>query len=128
VQPTGLRDAAPSGYSHGVLVGQTLYVSGQISGADGIEAQMAEALDRIRQVVETAGGTMADVVKLTVFTTVDDCWPRTERARQAALPRPWPAVTMVLVRGLALPQLLVEVEAVAVLGSAAQPQEGTTTG
>lgn len=115
VQPSGLRDAARSGYSHGVVAGETLYVSGQISEADGIEAQMAEALDGVRQVVEAAGGTMADVVKLTVFTTVDDCWTRTEAVRREALCEPWPAVTMVLVRGLALPHLLLEVEAVAVL-------------
>jgi enamine deaminase RidA (YjgF/YER057c/UK114 family) len=113
--PPGLRDAASAGYSHGVLVGSTLYVSGQVSEEEGIEAQMADVLDRIGQVVEAAGGSMADVVKLNVFTTVDDCWPRTEHARRAALSEPWPAITMVLVRGLARPDFLLEVEAVAVL-------------
>ena len=117
-QPPGLRDAASAGYSHGVLVGDTLYVSGQVSEEDGIEAQMADVLDRIGQVVAAAGGTMADVVKLTIFTTVADCWPRTDEVRRAVLSEPWPAATMVLVRGLAREDFLVEVEAIAVLPSA----------
>ncbi len=119
IQPEGLSDASRSGYSHAVVAGDTVYISGQVSAAEGIEAQMAEALDGVRQVVEAAGGTMDDVVKLNVFTTVDDCWPRTEEVRHAALTPPWPACTMVLVRGLAAPRFLVEVEAVAVLGSSA---------
>lgn len=117
IAPAGLRDAAASGYSHGIHVGDTVYVSGQIGRTGDIEEQSAVALDGVRQVVESAGGTMSDVVKLTIFTTEDDCWPRTRELRSRAIPQPWPAITMVMVRNLAAPELLIEIEAVAVIGA-----------
>ena len=115
--PEGLHDAAPSGYSHGILVGDTVYVSGQIGRVGGLEEQAEAALEGVRLVVAEAGGTMADVVKLNVFTTEDDCWPRTAELRDKLLPQPWPAITLVMVRNLAAPGLLIEIEAVAVVDS-----------
>jgi enamine deaminase RidA (YjgF/YER057c/UK114 family) len=114
--PPGLRDAAPRGYSQGIRVGDTVYVSGQVSRADGLEAQAEQALDGVRQVVEAAAGTMDDVVKLNVFTTETDCWDRIHDVWVRTVSPPWPAVTLVVVRALAAPELLIEIEAVAVIG------------
>ncbi|MGH9272968.1 MAG: RidA family protein, partial [Ilumatobacteraceae bacterium] len=68
IQPDGVFDAATYGFSQGVLVDGTLYVSGQVSDADGLAAQVADAWASVIAVVEEAGGTPADIVKLTVFT------------------------------------------------------------
>jgi 2-iminobutanoate/2-iminopropanoate deaminase len=115
--PAGLRDAASRGYSHGIRVGDTIYVSGQVSRAHGLEAQAEQALDGVRQVLEDAGATMRDIVKLNVFTTEAGCWDRIADVRVRSLPEPWPAVTLVVVRALAAPELLIEIEAVAVIGA-----------
>ena len=68
--------AAIGPYSQAVRVGDLLFASGQIpldpvTGAmpDGIEARTRQALTNAKAVVEAAGGTMANVVKTTVFLT-----------------------------------------------------------
>ncbi len=63
-------------YSQGILAGNcTLYISGQIplDPATGeivrgpFEAQVRRVLDNIREIVEAAGGTLSDIVKVTVY-------------------------------------------------------------
>ena len=68
--------AALGPYSHAVLAGETLYVSGQLgldpeSGAleVGVEAQAKKALDNLSAILETAGMTRANIVKTTIFLT-----------------------------------------------------------
>ena len=63
-------------YSQAILVGNTLYLSGQI-GLDpysmelveGIEAQIRRVFDNLKAVCEAAGGTLADIAKLNIFLT-----------------------------------------------------------
>src|SRR6185503_5933103 len=72
--------ARPSGFSHGILTtgGQMLFLAGQTaSAADGqivalgdIVGQYEQVLQNLQTVVEAAGGTMQDLVKMTIF--VDD--------------------------------------------------------
>lgn len=66
--------AAVGPYVHAVKAGETLYTSGQLglipeTGElpDGVEAQATQALENLKAVVETAGMTLANVVKTTVF-------------------------------------------------------------
>ena len=68
--------AAIGPYSQAILVGNTLYLSGQI-GLDpysmelveGIEAQIRRVFDNLKAVCEAAGGTLADIAKLNIFLT-----------------------------------------------------------
>ena len=68
--------AAIGTYSQAILVGNTLYLSGQI-GLDpysmelveGIEAQIRRVFDNLKAVCVAAGGTLADIAKLNIFLT-----------------------------------------------------------
>lgn len=68
--------AAIGTYSQAILVGDTLYLSGQI-GLDpysmelveGIEAQIRRVFDNLKAVCEAAGGSLADITKLNIFLT-----------------------------------------------------------
>lgn len=66
--------AAIGTYSQAILVGNTLYLSGQIGLdpysmelVDGIEAQIRRVFDNLKAVCEAAGGTLADIAKLNIF-------------------------------------------------------------
>lgn len=68
--------AAIGTYSQAILVGNTLYLSGQIGldpysmeVVDGIEAQIRRVFDNLKAVCEAAGGTLADIAKLNIFLT-----------------------------------------------------------
>lgn len=68
--------AALGPYSHAILAGETLYISGQLgldpeSGAleVGVEAQAKKALNNLSSILETAGMTKANIVKTTIFLT-----------------------------------------------------------
>ena len=68
--------AAIGTYSQAILVGNTLYLSGQI-GLDpysmelveGFEAQVRRVFDNLKAVCEAAGGSLADIAKLNIFLT-----------------------------------------------------------
>ena len=116
----------PSGrLSPAVRIGDVLYLSGQIGRdfpsrefAEGFAAQLRLALDNVETVVAAAGGTHDSIVKYTIYLVDENDSPAlmeemTERLRKRD--RPPPAVTVLVVRALALPQLLIEIEAIAVL-------------
>jgi reactive intermediate/imine deaminase len=119
VHPTG------GTYSHVVRAGDTLYVSGQVAkdrdnnfvGVSDPEAQCRQAFANLAAVLEEAGSSLEHIVKLTIYLT-DAAFIDTFRAvRNELLNRPMPASTLVIVSGLAAPELLVEIEAIAVLAS-----------
>jgi len=113
-----------AGYSHAVRAGNTLYIAGQVAlDADGnlvgegdIEAQVAQVWQNLKAVLGHAGGTVEDIVKITVFTTDIAYRPAIAAARDAVFPNGrYPASTFLVVQSLARPELLVEIEAIAVL-------------
>jgi enamine deaminase RidA (YjgF/YER057c/UK114 family) len=106
----------------GLLVDGTLHLSGQVAldadmnvvGSD-IAAQAERALSNIQDVVRAAGGTMADIVHLTLyFVNRDDAPGYFEVAERFFGANPPPA-TGVIVAGLLRPELLIEIDARAVL-------------
>ena len=116
--------APPLGaYSHGVAVAAGLrwvFVSGQLGIApdgvlgDGAEAQAELAWSNVVGVLAAGGMTTADLVKVTTFVVDRDLIPAVRAARQRHLPGPeFPASTFLVVAGLARPEFLVEIEAVA---------------
>ena len=119
------RDAAtPSGpYVNAVRAGRLVFVSGQVAyGPDGgivgvgdVEAQATQVMENLGTCLREAGARFEDVTKVTVF-LVD----MAHRGRVAAVRERYfkgnnPASTLVQVAGLVHPDLLLEVEAIAVL-------------
>lgn len=117
--------APPTGYSYAVKKrGTPVFISGQVgltadgrlAGEGDIGAQTEQAFQNLRTVVEACGGSMDDVVKITVFVTDATFRPTVAAARQRYFTAgEYPASTYLVVSALAVPQLLVEVEAVAMI-------------
>ena len=145
LQPAGLYDATPNGYTHVVTVhgpAQWAFVSGQGGEnqagdlPDSFAAQAQQALSNLKLALQAAGADMGQVVKLTLL-IVDHSearfndWQAAVRlhwsdgapgdgAPSSTLPR-FPACTLIPVPRLALPGMLIEVDAVAALPAHAQP-------
>lgn len=100
--------------------GQTLYISGQVGiGPDGkpgadIGAQARAAIGALGAVLAEAGMSTADLVKTTIYLTDASLIPGFMEAAAATLPSPPPATTLLIVKALAAPELLVEIEGIAV--------------
>jgi 2-iminobutanoate/2-iminopropanoate deaminase len=104
--------------------GRTVYVSGQVSmdaegnvvGEGDIKRQTETVLEHVKTVLEEAGGGMDDVVKVTVFITDMGLYDDIHEVRRRYFDVPYPASSMVEVSALIDPRLLIEIEAVAVIG------------
>ena len=125
VRSPQVDEPPPQTWSNAVVVGDHVYVAGmvaragdQVVGGSSMYEQARAVFAKIKHLMEAAGGRMDDIVKVTIFVT--DIKRREEvwKARREAFTGDFPASTLVEVRALAAPELLVEVEAVAVLGSA----------
>ena len=110
-------------YSHAVRAGTTVYIAGQVpidpdgNLVDGdAEAQARQVLQNLSNVVAAAGATMDDVVKTTVYLVDRADRAAVGKVRKEFFADPPPANTLVIVAGLAEPQMLVEIEAVVVVG------------
>lgn len=110
----------------GRLVGDTLYCSGQIGfAADGTlpadpETQFVNAFESVGAILSEAGGSFADVVEMISFHVgLLDHMELFTRVRGRYLGEPFPAETAVGVAQLGIPGAVVEIRAMAVLGSGA---------
>lgn len=119
---TPAAPAAIGPYSQAVLCGSTLYCSGQIglvpetgALAAGLDAQVRQAFSNLKAVIEAAGGSLANVVKLTLFLASMDDFARVNDIMKEYFEAPFPARSCFAVA--ALPKgALFEAEAVAYLG------------
>jgi 2-iminobutanoate/2-iminopropanoate deaminase len=97
------------------------YIAGMTArGAEAAGDEYAQAkaiFGKIRHLVEAAGGTMADVVKVTIFVTDIAEREKVWQARREFFAGNFPASTLVQVAALADPSLKVEIEAVARIGA-----------
>ena len=120
-----VAEPPPGRWSNALRVGDLLFISGTVSRApDGIAIQGRGEYEqariifaKIRHLVEAAGGAMADVVKMTIY--VVNIKQNTEvwRARQEFFAGDFPCSTLVEVRSLATPEILVEIEAIACISA-----------
>jgi len=118
--------AAKSGFAMGMQVGDTVYVSGQVSldpdgkvvGADDMTAQARQVFRNIEAVLGEAGATMADIVKITTYVTDMERYAEYNTVRAEVFPDARIASATVTSPRLVKPEYLVEVEATAVIGSA----------
>jgi len=88
---------------------------GELVGSGDFEAQARQTFENLRTVLEQAGASLESVVKLTVFLTDIGTLREFGRVRNEFLPGPPPASSALQVTALAVPGMLVEVEAIAVL-------------
>ncbi len=120
-----VAEAGPGLWSNCVRAGDLLFISGQVArpleggktlvGSNEYE-QTKQIFSRIKRICEAAGGSLDDIVKMTIFMV--DIKNNTEvwRARREFFSGDFPASTLVEVRSLAGPETLVEIETIAYLG------------
>jgi enamine deaminase RidA (YjgF/YER057c/UK114 family) len=82
--------------------------------------QARQIFGKIKSMIEAAGGTMADVVKVIIYVTNIKNNTRVWAARREFFTGNFPVSTLVEVRALAAPEILVEIEAIAHIGKGAR--------
>lgn len=124
--PEGLSKLRVSLYNHCVRVsgtGTTLYLAGQLArDADGrtvgvgdIRAQTEQVILNMRKILRAEGGDLQNLVKVTVFVTDMRHFDAISEVRRRYFAADLPASTIVEVSKLAQPDLMIEIEGVAVL-------------
>ncbi|PYM27865.1 MAG: RidA family protein [Candidatus Rokuibacteriota bacterium] len=122
-----LNEPAPGTWSNCRVYGNQVFIAGMTAGdgkggvlGDGSVYSLArETFTKIKHLIEAAGGTMNDVIRVDIYVTDikqrEDVW----KARREFFSGDFPTSTLVEVRALAIPQLMVEVNAIGFLGGSA---------
>jgi reactive intermediate/imine deaminase len=115
--------STPTGYTHVVAPqrGRVVFVAGQVAadkagaivGKGDFKAQTKQVFENLKAAVEAAGGTMADVAKVTIYATDASQLAAVREVRQQYFTGNPPASTFVQVVSLARPEWLIEIEAIA---------------
>ena len=113
-------------YSQCLVLGEQIFLAGQTAGGpDGkpiggssMEGQARACFAKIKHLLEAAGGSLSDVVKMTVYVTDMALRPDFGRVRNEVFPGTTkPCSTLVEVSALAGPDLLIEVDVTAIRGA-----------
>ncbi|MFN8188741.1 MAG: RidA family protein [Gaiellales bacterium] len=110
----------------GYRVGDLLVISGQaaispegeVVGAGDFDAQAEQVFRNLERVLHAGGSSLRNVLKVTIFLTDMANFPKIVELRGKWFTPPYPADTIVEVRALALPELELEIEAIAVADDA----------
>ena len=112
------------GYSRAVRVGNVVEVAGTtaqdgdvITGGADVYAQTRRALEKIGEALAVAGASFAGVVRTRIFVTDISQWAAVGRAHGEVFAEIRPATSMLEVRALIDPLLLVEIEATAIIST-----------
>ena len=123
VKPVDLADPGPTrAYSHGVRAGNLLFLAGQTGhdaqprpGVGRFESQTRRTFERMRLILEAAGGSLDDLVTMTVFVTDMRYGDEFVRLRGEILKRDFPASALIGISQLAASEALIEIQASAIL-------------
>ncbi len=113
-------EPAPGTWSNCLVVGGIAYLAGMTASGGDLTDEYTQAkaiFTKIRHLVEAAGGSMADITKVTIFVTDISQRERVWKARQEFFAGNFPCSTLVQVAALANPSLKVEIEAIAHIGA-----------
>ena len=118
----------PFRLSQGFRVGDLLFISGQaaidehgdIVGAGDFDAQAEQVFSNLQRVLEAGGSSLERIVKVTIFLTDMGNFPKIVELRGKWFTPPYPADTIVEVTSLALPELEIEIEAMALVDGEVQ--------
>ena len=102
------------GYAQAIVVGNTIYVSGTVSGGRTLEEEVDNVYRRIERTLRANGFTMQDVVKETAYAKDMERFAATNPVRLRAYAGHTPAATWVQISGLLSPGANVEIEVTAV--------------
>lgn len=108
----------------GYRVGDLLYLSGQASidesgnivGSGDFDAQVKQTVRNVEKVLKAGGSSLDKVVKVNIYLTDMKHFPKIMELREKYFTPPYPADTIVEVQALALPELMIEIEAIALVG------------
>jgi 2-iminobutanoate/2-iminopropanoate deaminase len=111
----------PFHIAQGYTIGDLVFTSGQAAidqagnlvGAGDFDAQAEQVFRNLDEVLRRAGSSLAQVIKVTIYLTDMANFPKIVALRQHHFTAPYPADTIVEVTALALPELEIEVEAIA---------------
>lgn len=123
---TALAPAPLPQFSQGVRKGPLLQTAGQVGTdpvtggfADGVHAQTAQALRNVNAILEAGGATFDDVVMVRVYLANEGDFGEMNSAYDAFVPAHTPSAVLpartTVVTGFAVPQILVEIDALAVV-------------
>ncbi|WP_108812642.1 Rid family hydrolase [Sphingorhabdus sp. Alg231-15] len=112
---------APYAIAPGWRVGDILFLSGQaaideagnIVGVGDIDQQIAQVFINIDRVLAAGGSSREKIVKVTIYLTDMAYFPKIVEARKRYFSEPYPADTIVEVKALAIPDLMVEIDVIA---------------
>ena len=115
-----LAEPGPNSYSMCKRAGNNVYISGQIAtdnsgkviGVGDAYKQSREIFRKIKLLMEAAGGTVDDVVKVVMYTTDMRYQPDIWKARREVFSGDFPTSTLICISALFSPAFLVEIEAV----------------
>ncbi|MYC33233.1 MAG: RidA family protein [Chloroflexi bacterium] len=124
MNPGGIADPSPSGFTAVVKAGSTVYIAGMVAqdengnviGEGDAEAQTRQIWHNIGVAVAAAGGGLADIVKTTTYVTGIEHGAAVRRVRGELFPENPPTSTLLVVSELANPAYVVEIESIAVIG------------
>jgi reactive intermediate/imine deaminase len=113
------------GFSRAVRVGDLVFVSGTVAwGPDGklvgkgnVYAQATQTIKNIEAYLQQAGASLKDVVRTRIYLTDMARWQEVARAHREAFADVRPASSLLEISRLAEPEMLVEIEAVAVVST-----------
>jgi len=113
----------PFRISLGFRVGDVLHLSGQASideqgeivGAEDFDAQAEQTFCNLRRVLGLGGSSMEQIFKVTIYLTDMSNFPKILALRERHFSTPYPADTIIEVSSLALPELMIEIDAMALI-------------
>lgn len=122
---------APFLISQAVQAGNLLFLSGQaaineageVVGEGDFDAQAEQVFRNLQSVLQAGGSDLDRVIKVNIYVTDMSYFPRIVELREKHFSHPYPADTIVEVSALGLPELMLEIEAIAVIDGEVEDSE-----